>query len=178
MVVLLSLFSIKIYSQKINQTTFTLKEYKIKDSIFYSELCTVLFSDTAFGTDTYWYTKKSLSRFFLAMKYDTNTVSVDEEIRETFSANFLVFNLIDGNSILWATKNGKGVIGYFYIKKDVICFILDKTNSDFIQQYLIHTNKKRRFAFSDTHSFGGSTGVLMNILPNSKIEIIRVFKCD
>ena len=182
MVLLLTLFAMQIYSQQIKQTTFTLEEYKIKDTVFYNELCTVLFSDTVFGTKTYleWHTKKLHNRFYFAMSgYDTNFVHIDDETDETFSANFNIFQLMDGHAILGATKEGKGVIGYFYIlNKNMICFILDLTHSDFVHQYFTPTKRRRQFTIQDWFVFGGFTDVYMNILPNNKIEIVRIFRSE
>lgn len=182
MVLLLTLFSMQIHSQKNKQITFTLQEYKIKDINFYNELSTVLFLDTVFGTKAYleWHTKILHNRFYFVMHYDTNAVHVDYETEGIFSANFNICKLIGKGDILSMIKNGKGIIGYFYImNKNMICFISDSTHSDFVQQYLISTNKKRKFTFSESSDFlyiGGFTDVYMNILPNNKIEIIRVFR--
>ena len=166
---LLLMCSVQLYSQRSKQVSFTLGEYSIKDSNFYNELCTILFSDTIFGRMAPWR--------FLAMRYDTNFIHTDYEKGGTFSANFNIFDLMDGGDILHTTKSGKGVIGYFCIK-GMPCFILNSTQQGFVLQYLIQTDKKRRFTFRDLRSEGGYTSVYMNILPNKKIEVVRVFSCD
>jgi len=163
-----TLLPMQLYAQQMEQATFTLEEYSIKDSNFYNDLCSVLFSNTIFNIR---------SNYFFAMRYDTNAVHIGDETRDTFSANFLVFNLMDGSTILHVTKNGKAVIGYFYIK-NMPCFILNSTQHDFILQYLIPTDKKKQFTFQNRYSEGGFTSVYMNVQPNGKIEVVRVFKCE
>jgi len=167
-VVFLVLLPLQLYAQQKERTTFILEEYSIKDSNFYNDLCSVLFSDTIFDTR---------GNYFFAMEYNTNAVHIDDETEETFSANFTVFDLMDGNTILHVTKNGKGVIGYFYINNRP-CFILNSTQNDFIFQYLMPADKKRRFTFRERAVEGGFTDVYMNILPNGEIEIVRVLKCE
>jgi hypothetical protein len=157
--------------QTYSQTTFTLKEYAIKDSSFYNELCSVLFSDTAFGD-------RASPKYVFAMHYDTTTIHIDYLTEETFSADFNIFDLIDEADILGATDAGKKAIGYFYIK-DMVCFILEPTQTDFISQYLILTCKKRRFKIHDSFpSVGGFTSVYMNILSNGKIEVVRILRSE
>jgi hypothetical protein len=151
--------------------TFTLKEYAIKDSSFYNELCSILFSDTVFGSQV-------LSIHAFSMCYDTTIKQFDYLTGENFSASFSVFGLIDEANILSATDEGKKAIGYFYIK-DMVCFILKPTQTDFISQYLILTNKKRLFKFYDSLPVvGGSSDVYMNILSNGKIDVVRILRSE
>jgi hypothetical protein len=168
LIILLALCPIQLYSQK---ETFTIEEYGIKDSNFQNELYSVLFSDTIFGS------KKS-SQYFFAMRYDTNFVHVDYRTGKNFSAHFNIFELMDGSDVLKVTNIGKKVIGYFYIK-DIPCFILNSTQHDFVLQYLIPLNKKRVFTFwNHPPNVGGFIDVYMNILPNQKIEIVRILRCE
>lgn len=157
--------------QSFAQTTFTLKEYAIKDSSFYNELCSVLFSDTVFGSQI-------LSIHAFAMCYDTTIKQFDYLTGENFSASFNVSGLIDEAGILSATDAGKKAIGYFNIK-DKVCFILKPTQTDFISQYLILSNKKRLFKFYDSLPVvGSSPDVYMNILSNGKIEVLRILRYE
>jgi hypothetical protein len=146
--------------------SFALQEYAIKDSAFYNDLCSILFSDTVFA--------KLNSYRYLAMSYDTINNRYDYLMKETFYAPLNIFELMDGS----VTKTGKEAIGYYYIENK-ICFILKSTQIDFINQYFISTDKKKQFEIDDSFpNVGGFTDVYMDILPSGKIKVIKVLKSE
>jgi len=164
-VLIITLLPMQVHSQ----TTFTLKEYAIKDSSFYHELSSLLFSDTVFG---------SKSKYTFIMRYNTTTVHTDYLTDQQFSANFNIANLMDGQSILGATGIGSKVTGFFYIR-EMTCFISKSTQTDFVDKYLAPTNNERQFKIYDSFpSVGGFTDVYMNILSSGKIEIVRIIRTE
>jgi len=177
--VFLALFPIQLYSQQmeIEQVTFTLEEYSIKDSNFYNDLCSVLFSSSLFDPNP-------TGNYSSAMCYDTNAAYIDYEVREKkigkkkkreiFSANFRIFSLMNGAEVLHVTKNGKRIIGYFCIE-NMTCFILDSTQQDFILQYLMPIDKRRQFTVWNIGGESGYIDVYMNIQPDWKIEVVKIY---
>jgi hypothetical protein len=163
----MTLLPIQVYSQ----TRFTLQEYAIKDSSFYNDLCSILFSDTVFSS-------KLNSYRYLGMIYDTTNNHYDYLTDKTFYAPLNIFELMDGSAILRATNKGKEAIGYYDIENR-ICFILKSTQIDFINQYFILTGKKKQFKFYDSFPcVGGFTDVYMDIFPSEKIKVIKVLKSE
>jgi hypothetical protein len=147
--------------------SFVLQEYAIKDSSFYNDLCSVIFSDTVFSS-------KLNSYRYLGMSYDTINNRYDYLTEETFYAPLNIFELIDGS----VTKIGKEAVGYYYIENK-ICFILKSTQIDFINQYFIPTGKKKQFKIYDSFpNVGGFTDVYMDILLSGKIKVIKVLRSE
>ncbi|GHU86553.1 hypothetical protein FACS1894153_3850 [Bacteroidia bacterium] len=170
--IIINLFIIILLPMQVySQTKFTLQEYAIKDSSFYNDLCSVLFSDTVFST-------KLNSYRYLGVSYDTINNRYDYLTGETFYAPLNIFELMDGSDIIRTTKAGKATTGYCYIENK-ICFILKSTQIDFINQYFILTDKKKQFKFYDSFPcVGGFTDVYMDILPSGKIKVIKVLKSE
>ena len=120
----------------------------------------------------------SIITAFIIGAIATSVVYNNEKIDNIHAIENNIFDLIDEADILGATDAGKKAIGYFYIK-DMVCFILEPTQTDFISQYLILTCKKRRFKIHDSFpSVGGFTSVYMNILSNGKIEVVRILRSE
>lgn len=156
--------------QCFSQTTFTLKEYTL-NPIFYKNLCSVVFSDTIYGTDI-----SSVLAF--AIYSDTLIKQYDYMTGEYFSASCCISGLIDELSILSATNAGKKVIGYFYLK-DKICFIIALNRINSISKYLSITDKKKEFGISDSiPSIGGAADVYINILPTGCIDVVRILRYE
>ena len=163
----MTLLPIQVYSQ----TRFTLQEYAIKDSSFYNDLCSVLFSDTVFSS-------KLNSYRYLGMIYDTTNNHYDYLTNETFYAPLNIFELMDGSAIIHITKKGKEAIGYYRIENRIF-FILKSTKIDFINQYFIPTGQKKQFKFYDSFPcVGGFTDVYMDILTRDEIKVIKILRSE
>lgn len=157
--------------QCFSQTTFTLKEYTLNPT-FYKNLCSVIFSDSIYGTDDI----SSVLAF--AIYSDTLIKQYDYMTGEYFSASFCISGLIDEPSILSATDAGKKAIGYFYLK-DKICFIIALNRINSISKYLSITDKKKEFGISDSiPSIGGAADVYINILPTGCIDVVRILRYE